>query len=102
MSKWEYKVSQLQFQSPPIDLTKPKSVESIETMQKMSLVRGALPLFFDMTRIPKDYINRACVEELLKHHFVAEGDLVILTSGDYMGVHGGTNRMQVVKVGQVV
>lgn len=35
MSKWEYKVSQLQFQTPPIDLTKPKSVESIEMMQKL-------------------------------------------------------------------
>jgi hypothetical protein len=35
MSKWEYKVNQLQFQTPPIDLTKPKSLESIENMQKL-------------------------------------------------------------------
>jgi pyruvate kinase len=75
---------------------------NIETMQRMSLVRGTLPLFFDMTRIPRDYINRACVEELLKYQCVQEGDLVILTAGDHMGVHGGTNKMQVVKVGQVV
>ena len=75
---------------------------NFETMQRMSLVRGALPLFFDMTKIPKDSINRACVGELLKHDCVEEGDLVILTSGDHMGIHGGTNKMQVLKVGQVV
>ena len=34
-SKWEYNVTQIQFQGPIIDLTKPKSLESIETLQKM-------------------------------------------------------------------
>ena len=34
-TKWEYSVTQVQFQSPPIDLTKPKSVDAIEAFQKM-------------------------------------------------------------------
>lgn len=35
MSKWEYQVTQVQFQSPPIDLTKPKSIDAVDTFNKM-------------------------------------------------------------------
>ena len=34
-AKWEYNVTQVQFHTPPIDLTKPKSIDAIEAMQKM-------------------------------------------------------------------
>lgn len=33
--KWEYKVTQVQFQTPPIDLTKPKSLDALDAMSKM-------------------------------------------------------------------
>lgn len=33
--KWEYKVTQVQFQSPPIDLTKPKSLDALDSISKM-------------------------------------------------------------------
>jgi hypothetical protein len=34
-SKWEYQITQVTFHTPPIDLTKPKSIDAIESMQKM-------------------------------------------------------------------
>ncbi|MEK7433158.1 MAG: hypothetical protein AABZ74_08510 [Cyanobacteriota bacterium] len=33
--KWDYTVTQVQFQTPPLDLTKPKSLEAIESMKRM-------------------------------------------------------------------
>ncbi len=73
-----------------------------ETMQKMSLVRGVWPFFFEVTSFPKEDINRFTVQELLDQDWVEEGDLVIVTSGDFMGVHGGTNKLQVLKVGEIL
>jgi pyruvate kinase len=32
---------------------------------------------------------------------VREGDLVIITKGDLMGTHGGTNALKIVKVGEM-
>lgn len=34
-SRWEYSVTQIQFQGSIIDLTKPKSTEAVDAMQKM-------------------------------------------------------------------
>ncbi|MFN8671064.1 MAG: hypothetical protein U0457_03150 [Candidatus Sericytochromatia bacterium] len=34
-AKWDYTVTQVQFQTPPLDLTKPKSLEAIDSMRKM-------------------------------------------------------------------
>ncbi len=73
-----------------------------ETQGRLTLYRGVEPVAFDSTRMPKEYVNRAAVEELVVRHIVAEGDSVILTSGDHMGVHGGTNKMKIVRVGEVV
>jgi len=33
--KWDYTVTQVQFQTPPLNLTKPKSLEAIESMKRM-------------------------------------------------------------------
>ncbi len=71
------------------------------TKGKMTLYRGVLPIEFDSTRMPKDYVNRAAVEELVDRKVVKEGDWIILTSGDHMGVLGGTNKIKVVQVGNV-
>ncbi len=74
---------------------------NVETMQKMTLVRGVFALFFEVTQFSKDEVNRASTEVLLEAGCVEFGDMVIVTSGDFMGVHGGTNRLQIVKVGEV-
>lgn len=72
-----------------------------ETEGKVTLYRGVHPTRFDSTRMPKDYVNRAAVNELAERGFLQNGDLALLTSGDHMGVHGGTNKIKVVQVGSV-
>jgi len=34
-TKWEYSITQVQFHTPPFDLTKPKSIDALEQMKKM-------------------------------------------------------------------
>lgn len=73
-----------------------------DTMGQMTLVKGVWPVLFDSTRMPKDYVNRAAADVLVKMGMAAEGDLVLLTSGDHMGAHGGTNKLKVLTIGHVV
>ena len=75
---------------------------NVETQGLVTLYRGVEPIHFDSTRMPKDYVNRAAVDELVNRKVVKEGDLAILTSGDHMGEHGGTNKMKIVRVGSVI
>jgi len=75
---------------------------NVQTQRKMTLFRGVYPLEFDLTKLSRDQINRKAVEVLLEKSLVDEGDLVILTKGDLVGVHGGTNAMKILRVGEVV
>ena len=47
-------------------------------------------------------VNREAVDELLRRGAVRDGDLVIITKGDLMGVLGGTNAMKIVRVGELM
>jgi pyruvate kinase len=47
-------------------------------------------------------VNKLAVEKVVDKGFIKEGDLVILTKGDQVGVDGGTNAMKIVNVGSVV
>jgi len=42
------------------------------------------------------------VETLRAHNAVADGDLVLITKGDFVNVHGGTNTLKIVRVGDVI
>lgn len=70
------------------------------TLRKMALYRGVYPILFDVTQIHRPEINKQAVEELFQRGLVAKGDLVIVTKGSSMGVHGGTNSMKIVEVGR--
>ncbi|NCX94111.1 MAG: pyruvate kinase, partial [Gammaproteobacteria bacterium] len=74
---------------------------NLETIHRMALVRGVVPIHFDPTRMPYDYVNRSAIDELVRHKAVTDGDLVLVTTGDHMGMHGGTNKMMIVTVGRV-
>lgn len=71
------------------------------TLGKMTLYRGVHPIYFDVTKCKPTEINRSAVAELQKRNFLREGDLVIITKGDFMGVHGGTNAMKIIRVGEI-
>ena len=70
------------------------------TRRKVTLYRGVYPMSF---YIPNgtDYIevNRSVLNVLREQGAVEEGDLVIITKGDLMGIHGTTNVMKIVRVG---
>lgn len=70
----------------------------VRTLRKMTLFRGVYPVPFDATQIHRPEINKNAIEELLERGFVSKGDLVIITKGSSMGVHGGTNSMKIVEV----
>ncbi|WP_455381010.1 pyruvate kinase, partial [Acidihalobacter prosperus] len=69
------------------------------TSRKVSLYRGVYPMAFETIHSSHAEANRQAIKLLLDQGMVSEGDLVIITKGDLMGVHGGTNAMKIVRVG---
>jgi pyruvate kinase len=68
------------------------------TRGKMVLYRGVYPINFDVTKCNPIEVNRDAIATVQQQGFLCEGDLVIITKGDSMGVHGGTNTMKIVRV----
>ncbi|MCW8878621.1 MAG: pyruvate kinase [Kangiellaceae bacterium] len=73
-----------------------------ETKRKMALYRGVEAISFDPTVLARHDVNRLAADELLKAGVVEEGDLIILTKGDHMGILGGTNAMKILQIGKIV
>lgn len=73
-----------------------------ETLHRTALYRGVTPLRFDASSIPHDQINQQAVHCLLQHGVVQAGDFVLISKGDYLNVHGGTNTLKVVCVGSEI
>ncbi len=74
----------------------------VQTRRKVTLYRGVYPVSFDVTTTDHAELNREAIDELRRRGAVRDGDLVIITKGDLMGVHGGTNALKIVKVGDLV
>lgn len=70
----------------------------IPTLRKMALYRGVYPLYFDVTQVEHAQINTKVVGHLKGLDIIETGDIVILTKGDHMGVHGGSNSMKIISV----
>lgn len=73
-----------------------------DSMGRMTLYRGVVPVEFDSTRMPRFYVNRSAADVLVKRGVVEDGDYCILTSGDHMGLHGGTNKIKIVQIGEII
>lgn len=74
----------------------------VETRRKVTLYRGVYPVSFDVTTTDHPQLNREAIDELRRRGAVRDGDLVIITKGDLTGVHGGTNAMKIIRVGDEV
>jgi pyruvate kinase len=74
----------------------------LDTLQKTTLYRGVEGIMFDPTSMDRSNVNALAINELVERGLVKEGDYVILTKGDHMGILGGTNAMKILKVGAVV
>lgn len=69
------------------------------TQRRMALYRGVYPIPFDATHIDRRILNQSAAEQLVNRGILAEGDLVIITKGDLIGVHGRTNALKIFTVG---
>jgi pyruvate kinase len=75
---------------------------NVVTQRRMLLFRGVYPVYFDVTSFPPSDVHRQAVSVLQNRGTVSSGDKVIITHGDLLGTHGGTNLLKIVEVGQVV
>jgi len=69
-----------------------------ETLQKLCLCRGVVPLFFDATAFDHDSVDARAIEFLLDGGYLGKGDSIILTKGTVMGTAGSTNIMKILPV----
>jgi pyruvate kinase len=70
-----------------------------KTQSKVELYLGveAIPFYgFDETHA---VTNQRAINELTRRGYVKQGDLVIVTKGDYDNLQGGTNGMKILRVG---
>jgi pyruvate kinase len=70
------------------------------TARRVSLYRGVYPVSYPLIQENPAQANRTAVEVLVDRGVVGPGDRVIITKGDLMGVHGGTNSLKIVQVGE--
>jgi pyruvate kinase len=68
------------------------------TQRRVTLYRGVYPVEFDVTHPRPEQMYAAIFERMIAGHLAAEGDLIIVTKGEFSGVSGGTNSMKILKV----
>ena len=71
---------------------------SERTRRRVTLYRGAYPIAFDVTHTDPAVLYPTIFDLLLELRLVEEGDLVIVTKGEFSGVSGGTNTMKILEV----
>jgi pyruvate kinase len=71
-----------------------------ETRRKLTLFRGVYPYPFEQNTDDRDQILHDAEDELRMRGAVKDGDLILLTIGEPVGVSGGTNTLKIVKVGE--
>lgn len=71
-----------------------------KTRRRVTLYRGVYPVSFEVPdKIANLDLNREITDELVRRGAVRNGDTVLLTRGDAMGVMGGTNSLKIITVG---
>jgi pyruvate kinase len=66
--------------------------------RRMALYRGVVSLPFDTSDMRADELDARALELLEARGLASKGDDVILTRGDHMNAHGGTNTMKILQV----
>ncbi len=70
-----------------------------ETQRRLALYRGVIPVMIGTDKMSPEAITPAVIDELLRREAVVDGELVIMSKGDYLNVHGGTDTMRIIRVG---
>jgi pyruvate kinase len=68
------------------------------TRRRVTLYRGVYPVSFDVLHTEPGKMHQSTFEILRRDGAVIPGDLVIFTKGEFEGVAGGTNTMQILTV----
>lgn len=69
------------------------------TLRRAALFRGVQTVRFDNKKVPYEQVNKCAIELLQSNGVLEDGDLAIMSKGDN-AVHGGTNTMKILKIGQ--
>jgi len=68
------------------------------TQRRVTLYRGVYPVDFDVTHPRPEQMYAEIFDRMISDGLATEGDLIIVTKGEFSGVSGGTNSMKIVKV----
>ena len=58
--------------------------------------------YFAASTMKPSMINHLAVEAVRKIAHLEPGDLVIMTKGDFVNVHGGTNTLKIIRIGDMI
>src|SRR5688500_8452793 len=67
--------------------------------RRMAMIRDVFPIDFNSDGMATREAARRAVKQLHDLGLLAEGDSVMITSGDHMELHGATNTLRLLKVG---
>jgi len=68
--------------------------------RRMAMMRSVSPVAFDSQGLSTREATRSAVRELFEHGLLGVGDRVLITSGDHMELHGATNTLRLLVVGE--
>lgn len=74
---------------------------SSKTLKRVALFRGVNALLFSGKTLSADMIEGSAVKALIEHSRGVTNDLVIITKGDRMNEHGGTNALKIIKASEL-
>ncbi|WP_372609751.1 pyruvate kinase [Halomonas sp.] len=66
--------------------------------RRMALYRGVVSLPFDTSEMTAEELNDKALVRIVEHGVAEPGHHVILTRGDHMNAHGGTNTLKILEV----
>lgn len=69
----------------------------VETVCRVSLYRGVYPILCDHSEMTSAEADQSAIKQLKKIGVINEGDRVIVTKGDKLGISGGTNSMRILQ-----
>ena len=75
---------------------------TVKTEDRVALYRGVEPVSFEVGSVQPKQVNESVVGLLAERNAVKNGDWVIISKGGHNNVHGGTNTMNIVRVGATV
>lgn len=75
---------------------------SAQTLQRLSLCRGVIPLYFPTDNLERGSLEAHAIEFLRGLDYLQDGDDILLSMGDRHGTAGSTNIMKIIRVEQAM